>query len=211
MTERENWKKGTLVDWKDKQGFGFVRPEAGGRDYFIHISAFEKGMPRRPHVGDNVIYQDVPEGQSGSHKQRRIQQAVIEGMIYEDFNKPEPLLERLFHKALAALPIGFSLAYIWDTGNPIPLALYMFLSVLCIIFYGADKKRALQEDWRMPESYLHIFNLMGGWPGSLLVQRRFRHKHKKPSYQRIFWAIIILHYALWAAYFRSLTSHHPLW
>ena len=199
-----------MVDWKDKQGFGFVRPQSGGRDYFIHISAFEKGMRRRPLVGDQVIYQDVPEGSGGKHKQRRIQHAAIEGMVYEDMDKPQPVLERLFHKALAALPIGFSLAYIWNTGNPIPLALYMFLSVLCILIYGADKKQALKEDWRIPETYLHILNLMGGWPGSLFVQRRFRHKHKKPSYQRIFWAIIILHYALWAAYFRSLTSH-TLW
>jgi CspA family cold shock protein len=48
--------KGNLKRWNDDKGFGFITPWEGGRDVFVHISAFKR-MARRPMVGDAVIYQ----------------------------------------------------------------------------------------------------------------------------------------------------------
>jgi len=47
---------GKLVRWNDQKGFGFIKPIQGGRDIFIHITAL-KGMPRKPIIGDTIIYQ----------------------------------------------------------------------------------------------------------------------------------------------------------
>jgi uncharacterized membrane protein YsdA (DUF1294 family) len=43
----------------------------------------------------------------------------------------------------------------------------------------------------MPEAKLHIMELLGGWPGAFLAQRRFRHKCSKVSYQVVFWVIAL--------------------
>ena len=67
--------KGKLVRWIDNKGFGFIKPENGRDDVFIHISAL-KGMGRKPIVGD-VIYFDVSKDAKG--KTRAIN-ARIEGV-----------------------------------------------------------------------------------------------------------------------------------
>lgn len=48
--------KGKLVRWLDNKGFGFIKPEQGKDDVFIHISAL-KGMRRKPIVGDIIHYE----------------------------------------------------------------------------------------------------------------------------------------------------------
>lgn len=48
--------KGKLAVWKDKKGFGFIKPEDGGDDIFIHITAL-KTMSRRPNIGDTIFFQ----------------------------------------------------------------------------------------------------------------------------------------------------------
>lgn len=54
MTKTEN--KGFLKTWKDDRGFGFIKPDDGSDDIFIHISALE-GSTRRPFRGDTIFYQ----------------------------------------------------------------------------------------------------------------------------------------------------------
>jgi CspA family cold shock protein len=58
--------KGVLKTWKEDRGFGFIKPDDGGKDIFIHISAL-KGMSRRPITGD-VIYYQVAKDNQGKYK-----------------------------------------------------------------------------------------------------------------------------------------------
>jgi uncharacterized membrane protein YsdA (DUF1294 family) len=62
--------------------------------------------------------------------------------------------------------------------------------------YRRDKRQAQEGGWRIPESTLHLGGLVGGWPGGFLAQRIYRHKTAKPSFQALFWAIVLLHQAL---------------
>jgi cold shock CspA family protein len=48
--------KGKLVRWIDEKGFGFIKPENGSNEIFIHISAL-RSMSRKPIVGDVIQYQ----------------------------------------------------------------------------------------------------------------------------------------------------------
>jgi len=56
---------------------------------------------------------------------------------------------------------------------------------------AVDKRRAEEGLWRIPEANLHLLELLGGWPGAFLAQRRLRHKCSKGSYQVVFWFIVL--------------------
>lgn len=64
MAKTEN--KGILKTWKDDRGFGFIKPDDGSDDLFIHISALHE-TSRRPYRGDTIYYQ-VEHGSDGKSK-----------------------------------------------------------------------------------------------------------------------------------------------
>jgi len=70
-----------------------------------------------------------------------------------------------------------------------PLGISLMSYFLCL----ADKRRAQSGQWRISERLLHILELLGGWPGSFVAQRQFRHKVSKRSYQITFWIIVALY------------------
>jgi cold shock CspA family protein len=67
--------KGKLVRWIDNKGFGFIKPENGKSDIFIHISALA-GMSRSPVIGDFILY----EVSSDTNGKLRAVNAMIEGV-----------------------------------------------------------------------------------------------------------------------------------
>lgn len=73
------------------------------------------------------------------------------------------------------------------TGAPIAVSLFAFFA------YRSDKRRAEAGEWRIPETTLHLFALLGGWPGAFLAQRAFRHKVSKVPFQLTFWAVVLVH------------------
>lgn len=77
-------------------------------------------------------------------------------------------------------------------------AVYFFMSVVCYVAYRMDKSYALTGRRRISENRLHMFELLGGWPGGFIAQRFLRHKNRKLSYQLVFWLIAILHVLVWA-------------
>jgi cold shock protein len=53
--------RGTVKWFNSKKGFGFIQPEGGGRDVFVHISAVEKaGLPSL-NEGQVVEYEEVSD------------------------------------------------------------------------------------------------------------------------------------------------------
>jgi CspA family cold shock protein len=53
---------GTVKFFNELKGFGFITPDDGGKDLFVHISAVEEGG--QLHDNDKVEY-EVGEGQKG--------------------------------------------------------------------------------------------------------------------------------------------------
>jgi uncharacterized membrane protein YsdA (DUF1294 family) len=67
----------------------------------------------------------------------------------------------------------------------------LVINALTYWTYARDKRRAVQGEWRISEFHLHVLELLGGWPGAWLAQRRLRHKCSKGSYQFVFWLIVL--------------------
>ncbi|MBB6598232.1 DUF1294 domain-containing protein [Luteimonas sp. MC1825] len=75
------------------------------------------------------------------------------------------------------------------------LAGYLALSVLSYLMYRSDKLAARRDAQRTPEATLHLVDLLGGWPGALIAQQRYRHKTAKQSFQLTFWATVVFNLA----------------
>jgi uncharacterized membrane protein YsdA (DUF1294 family) len=86
-----------------------------------------------------------------------------------------------FFKLVSLVPWPYLIGYL------------ILIQALTGLFYHMDKKRALLGHWRMPESQLHLGELLGGWPTAFLLQRTIRHKISKSSYQITFWTIVMIY------------------
>ncbi len=58
--------KGVLKTWKEDRGFGFIKPDDGSKDIFMHISALDSSS-RRPVTGD-IIYYQITRDHRGKYK-----------------------------------------------------------------------------------------------------------------------------------------------
>lgn len=100
--------KGALITWKEDRGFGFISPDNGGKDIFIHISAL-KGMSRRPVTGD-VIYYQVAKDKQGKYKAVN---AHIEGVARHDDKAAAGFFQtnkRILAVALGTLVVAVAVA-----------------------------------------------------------------------------------------------------
>lgn len=81
--------KGQLTTWKDDRGFGFIKPDDGSKEVFLHISAL-KGTGRRPQVGDTIFYERVAEADG----KVRAAKASIQGVVPQSLPKKQKLIKQ---------------------------------------------------------------------------------------------------------------------
>jgi CspA family cold shock protein len=67
---------GTVKWFNSEKGFGFIEPEEGGSDAFVHISAVEKAGLRTLTEGQKLTYELV-EGHKGRSSAENL--AVVDG------------------------------------------------------------------------------------------------------------------------------------
>lgn len=81
-------------------------------------------------------------------------------------------------------------------------AWYLLSSVIAFALYGHDKRAARLGHWRTPERTLQLLAFAGGWPGALLGQSVFRHKHRKGAFQWVFALCVVANIAAVAVLLR---------
>ena len=47
--------KGKITKWNDDKGFGFIKPNAGGNQTFLHISAFHVTLGSGLHSSQEIL------------------------------------------------------------------------------------------------------------------------------------------------------------
>lgn len=56
---------GTVKWFNAQKGYGFIQPEGGGKDVFVHISAVERAGLRELNEGQKVAYEIVADKRTG--------------------------------------------------------------------------------------------------------------------------------------------------
>lgn len=178
---------GRITDWNDEKGFGFVVPNGGGDRAFVHIKDFERGS-RRPAAGDLISYLPARDdkGRLGARSARHSGPA----------RPARPRASRTPGGALAWIAL-VAVALLAAAGIVPPFLAwgYVVLSVVAFLMYWADKSAAQRNARRTPENTLHLVGFLGGWPGALLAQHRFRHKTVKQPFQSVFWITVVVNVA----------------
>ncbi|RAI38343.1 cold-shock protein [Rhodoplanes roseus] len=67
--------KGTVKFYNDQKGFGFIAPDDGGKDVFVHATALERAGMRSLHEGQKVEFDTQPDRRTGKIAVGNIQAA----------------------------------------------------------------------------------------------------------------------------------------
>ena len=174
-----------ITNWIDKKGFGFISPKGGGNQVFVHITSIANRQ-RKP-VGNEIVTYELGTDTKGRARAKRV--------LFSDESLPSTY-SPAYNFGLLMLAAAF-LFFISATtlAGMLPLAvlwIYLIASSITFFVYAFDKSAARNDRWRTQESTLHLFALLGGWPGALVAQRLFRHKCRKQSFQIVFWVTVNL-------------------
>lgn len=198
--------QGTLTQWNDAKGYGFIAPDAGGGKLFVHAKAF--GLRAwRPYVGERLSFE---AGQDAQGKPRALRVKALQPKAVP--GRPAPALRPaparadagrgsgvlLLIPAFALLVLAVHLAW------PLPHGVwgaYMAMSLATFIVYAGDKRAARKGQWRVAESTLQGLSLCCGWPGALLAQQLLAHKRSKPVFMRVFWGAVAINILVFIALF----------
>ena len=76
MSERDEYMQIGTVKWFNGQkGFGFIQPDEGGADVFVHISAVERAGMASLHEGQKVSFELERDKRSGKMSAGQLQSA----------------------------------------------------------------------------------------------------------------------------------------
>jgi cold shock protein len=66
---------GTVKFYNDQRGFGFIQPDDGGKDVFVHATALEAAGMRGLVEGQKVSFEVRTDERSGKQAAANLQQA----------------------------------------------------------------------------------------------------------------------------------------
>ncbi len=67
---------GTVKWFSDQKGYGFIEPEDGSADVFVHISAVEKAGMRSLREGQKISYELQKDPKKGKTSAANLQEAA---------------------------------------------------------------------------------------------------------------------------------------
>jgi CspA family cold shock protein len=67
--------KGTVKWFNNQKGFGFIQPDDGGKDVFVHISAVERAGMSTLNEGQKVAFEVVANRKTGKSSAENLKAA----------------------------------------------------------------------------------------------------------------------------------------
>jgi cold shock protein len=67
---------GTVKFYNDQKGFGFIQPDGGGKDVYVHASALERAGMRGLREGEKVSFDAEEDSRTGKIAVSNIQSRV---------------------------------------------------------------------------------------------------------------------------------------
>lgn len=179
---------GKIATWKAREGFGFIRPDDGTREIFVHRHEFRRG-PREPAIGEPVSYKISLDAQA------RLKAVSVRFHDEGVFRLSMPG-DRLLTTGFVMTYVASLAALVVTSRLPgyVPLAI-LPLSLVAYLAYRKDKQASERNRRRVPESALQFLALLGGWPGALIAQVSLRHKSSKTRFRAVFWIVVLLNIA----------------
>lgn len=188
--------EGVIKSWNDERGFGFIEPNQGGQEIFVHVKAF-RGLRERPLAAQRVTFQ-VEIGPQGKKRAVNVEQArlpVVRARNGVRSRSKKQGAAEWGGASLFAVPAFVVVLFFGYTFGQPPrwmLWLYPLISVVTFLAYAADKSAARQGAWRTSEQTLHVLALVGGWPGAIVAQQLLRHKSSKAEFRLVFWGTVLM-------------------
>ncbi|PKQ38179.1 MAG: DUF1294 domain-containing protein [Actinobacteria bacterium HGW-Actinobacteria-1] len=183
--------QGRLTEWNDDRGFGFIEPLGGGPRVFAHVSEFPRDK-RRPEPLDLVTY-DVSHDERGRLRASRVRfltPTSARNVHYQKHESGKP------QGVLGAVAVAAAFLVLLALVAPsLVFGIYAGASALLFAIYYIDKTEAQRGGERVPENMLHLFAVLGGWPGALIARHLFRHKTRKQPFRTIFWGTVAMNCA----------------
>lgn len=140
--------QGRVTSWKDEQGFAFITPNSGGKQVFVHITAFSNRQ-RRP-IFDEIVTYEITKEASGKLKAERVQ--YIDSHMRSNYGQLLLLFAIIFLVCMTISVFAEKLP-LWVLG------IYLLASSCTFIAYKLDKTAAKRNHRRTPEKTLHLL----GW------------------------------------------------
>jgi uncharacterized membrane protein YsdA (DUF1294 family)/cold shock CspA family protein len=185
-------REGRLVEWYADRGFGFLAPDDGGPNVFLHIKNLPKA-DKRLDIGQAYAFDAVLDPTGRERAENAV--PIIAPVMVEK----RAVLSYLRHVP-PFLVIAAFFGIVASVASIIPVStnwyiIYGVASFGCIIGYWIDKNAAIQKNWRISETVLLLLGLVGGWPGAIVAQEVFRHKTRKGTFRYLFWMTVAINMA----------------
>jgi len=205
-------KRGTVMRWDATRGFGFIRSSKTDQDIFFHIKNFQGQSI--PHEGLAVSFEEIHVGGKGpramavrplgadqtAHRpptsnpqvdrttkppnSRHLQASSREAST----GQSSPIWAMLLMLSWVALVLWG----VWTQRLPLlTLAVLPTWNLVTFWIYWNDKYAAQKRRWRTQEDTLHLFGLLGGWPGAWFAHQILRHKSRKAAFRATYWTTVL--------------------
>lgn len=130
--------QGRITTWKDDKGFGFITPNGGSEQVFVHISSFSNRQ-RRPEGNEIVTYELKVDAKGRA-------QANTVAFVGERPTPSAPPGRSSIPPVFAVCFLVFVVVAVVAGRLPIAaLALYLIASLVAFFAYAFDKSAALRN------------------------------------------------------------------